>query len=268
MKKLILNLIIVFAAVPMIHAQSFEFAIGANTGMFAYHGPGTTSAAEIIGSSSQSSYNLSYNYTNNPYVSKYALSYGVSLQPQFVFKSGFMVGLQGSYDVLRGTAPVTGVFPTDVAYAPTYYGTTTQAANGNVTLRAKEISINPYIGYRLTAGNVKLDVMPGVSLGFDLNNREKGKGTIESSHANYPVNYLIEKYPADVQLKLGIGASWHRWGLSGSYAYGLTDLEPRHEAVPVALDTGSAANYYAAGKIHSSLFRLGISYTLFTVKPK
>jgi hypothetical protein len=263
MKKLILNLILLCSFSPLLRAQSFEISVGANTGMFAYHGTGTTPTAEIITGSQSSE-----NYVNNPYVNKYALSYGVSVQPQFVFKSGFIVGLQGSYNILRSTAPVTSVYPYDIDYLPNYYNVETgnQPATGNVTMRAQEINVNPYIGYRLQAGSIKLDIMPGLGFGFDLNNREKGSGTIESSHTNYPVDYETEKSLTDLQLKLGIGAEWHKWGLVASYTRGTRNIVPTqyYEQTP----NSNGNTFSNTDKVHTSLFTLGISYRLFSVNAK
>jgi len=267
MKKLILNLIILFSVSPMVQAQHFELSAGANTGLFAYKGAGATTSTELI----QDYQNASY--ANNPYGSKYAFSYGAFIQPQYVFKSGFLVGLQGSYDIWRSKAAVTGVFP--YYSSPYLYNSSISLplpASGADILQAEEININPYIGYRINAGTIKVDVMPGVSFGFDLNAREKGNASTTGlgSSEQYRSNNKLPNLRTDVQLKLGAGAEWHRWALVASYAYGLSDIAPIQYANPVVLFGGAPPpdNTGSGGKIHSSLFELGISYRLFTTAIK
>ncbi len=94
MKKITLTLFVICCLSQLLRAQSFEFSVGANTGWFAYNGPGATSGtAMFVGTSPSNSDVL------NSYGSKYAFSYGAFLQPQYVFKSGFIIGMQGSYDI-------------------------------------------------------------------------------------------------------------------------------------------------------------------------
>ncbi len=111
--------------------------------------------------------------------------------------------------------------------------------------------------------------MPGMSFGLDLTFREKGKaewGDTSSMQTNnkQPTQHV------DAQLKLGVGASLRSWGLVASYAYGLTDLEPIHEVLPFNSGGSQLTGGYNGpdGKIHSRLFRVGISYRLFTNKIK
>src|ERR1700761_1169140 len=118
MKKLILTLLILCGISSLLRAQNFELSVGANTGWFAYNGPGTTANTVMFQGSSTATSDVV-----NPYGSRYAFSYGAFLQSQYVFKSDFIVGMQASYDVLRSKAEITGIVPYDVYYAPgNYYG--------------------------------------------------------------------------------------------------------------------------------------------------
>jgi hypothetical protein len=264
MKKLILNLIILFAVSSLLHAQSFEMSVGASSGMFAYKGAGATANTVLI-----EGYQNTNNYVNNPYGSKYAFSYSAFIQPQYVFKSAFIIGLQGGYDILRSKTAITSVYPYETL-APTYYSVAggAEAASGTDILQAQEIHFNPYIGYRINTGSVKLDVMPGMNFGFDLKARERGSASLTGSGSStpYETNNKLPNLRTDVQLKLGVGAEWHRWSLVASYAYGLSDILPKVYTTvnPEPLNGGPyISNSGSDNKIHSSLFELGISYRLF-----
>src|ERR1700749_8936 len=118
MRKITLTLLILCGISPLLLAQNFELSVGANTGWFAYNGPGTTANTVLFQGTSTANSDVLNSYGN-----KYQFSYGAFLQPQYIFKSGFIVGLQGSYDILRSKAGITTIVPYEAYYGPgTYYG--------------------------------------------------------------------------------------------------------------------------------------------------
>lgn len=155
------------------------------------------------------------------------------MQPQYVFRGGFLIGLQAGYDILRSKTAIADVVP---AYQPPYLYNidivVPQPASGTDILQAEEISINPYIGYRIIAGKTKLDIMPGISVGFNLNTREKGRA--DSQGITYEINNKRSDLRTDTQLKLGAGVELQRWGLIASYGYGLSDIAPLLYSTPTA----------------------------------
>ena len=110
------------------------------------------------------------------------------------------------------------------------------------------IDFNPYVGYRLIFGKIKLDRMPGIDLGFDMNSYEKGK-TTDSEGNIYQTNLKLLNPPTDVHLKLGVAATCKRFGITAAYLRGLTNL----------YKNTTIGN---SGEAHSELLSFGITYRI------
>src|SRR5438128_2060763 len=82
-------------------AQKVEVSAGLNTGLFNFNGAGTNSDIYFY-----SPY-YSGNTIENKYSRRLTFSYGATIQAQFVHKSGFLLGLQVGYDLLRNKSIVT-----------------------------------------------------------------------------------------------------------------------------------------------------------------
>ena len=196
------------------HAQ-FEFSEGANTGLFHYSGSGSAANTYITVGSIQSR-------TNNPYGNINAWSYGANAQLQYVTQDGFIAGLQFGYDLLRSKVNITGILP-EYYYLYSYpepletEGNNTENASGHTYLQSELINLSPYIGYRLKAGKVKIDLMPGVDLGFHINSFDKGKATFTNPSAGTgttdSTDYNLGKAPTDIRIKFGVAAGYGRWAL-------------------------------------------------------
>ena len=233
-------------------AQKIELSIQANSGLFHYSGNGAASTSFI----NQGFDNIS-DYPNNPYGNKNGFSYGGDVQAQYVSKSGFIAGLQAGYEVLRSKVDISDYDPITFVL---FTGINTPAAlqipvKGQTFLQGQDIDINPYIGYRLNLGKIKIDIMPGVDVGFNVNSYDKGSAT-GTDGTVYKVDYKMPKSPTDIRLRLGIAAWVKRFGLTAGYAHGLTNFASN-------LDVNAGGTSTPAPKIHSELIRFGISYRLF-----
>ena len=271
MKKCLLTLFCILPAIGL-YAQKIEVTVQANSGLFKYSGQSATNSSYLNQTPDGKT-----NYTNNPYGNENALSYGFSVQTQLVLKSGFLFGLQAGYDVLRSKVNLTGIYIYNYQYyyflpftsAVAYY---TPPPTGNGTgatyLQDQFINLSPYIGYRLHIKNVSLDVLPGMDIGLNISSYDKGKLTItdEFNYAGppplftsvmvnkgavYQTDYKLPDAPKDIRLKLGLAATYKRFGITASYARGLTNYEKNMD---------SDGNNYNA---ESRLFRFGINYRIF-----
>jgi hypothetical protein len=234
-----------FLLLTQLYAQKFEVSVLANSGLFHYSGNGTTSASFI--NYTQGSSN---SYPNYSFGNKNGFSYGAAVQAQFVAKCGFISGLQAGYDVLRSTADITAV---DGAVILPFYNTfssNTTPVKGSSVVQNEFINLNPFVGYRLPIKTINIDLLIGLDLPFGVGSYEKSSstaadGTVYKTYVNYG------KGAFDLRDRFGIAASYHRYGLTASYAHGLIN----HSA---DLMDDSPTVYEA----HSELLRFGISYRI------
>ncbi|CAN5517205.1 hypothetical protein BH09BAC6_BH09BAC6_30310 [soil metagenome] len=229
-----------------LRAQKVEVYADANAGLFHYAGKSTTSTSFFNSAPNNT-------YTNNPYGNKNGFSYGGAVRAQYVGKSGFIAGLQTGYEILRSKVDITRVYPLmiNLYYGPAvnYAAAVPYASKGEVFLQNSNINMNPYIGYRIKTKTVKIDLLPGIDLGFNIKSYDKGKATVDDGTV-YKVDQKRTNAPTDIRLRFGIAASFRRTGITASVAHGLTNYESR-----VIGD--------AAYEAHSELLRFGITYKLF-----
>ena len=245
MKKALLIALFVFAFIQL-KAQSFEFSVQAGTGLSHFTGSSSASTSYMIGAPGGTD-----NYTNNPYGNRTAIAYSAGLQGQYVFKSRFIVGFQANYQLLQSKVKIDSVSRTDLyqtlAPGPNYAYDGMEPATGQTTLKASYINLSPYIGYRVLAGKFKLDILPGMDIGFGLGSHENGKATtaFSSNNVTLDADKDLGAPKTDVGLSLGLAAYFNRFGVTAGYAYGLS-------------------NYLSGGNtsLHTGLCRLSISYKI------
>jgi hypothetical protein len=244
MKATLLTLISLFS-LTQLFAQKFEVSIQANSGLYHYDGKASASVSFINQGSTDKG-----NYTNNPYGSKNGFSYGGDIQGQYVSKCGFITGLQAGYEVLRSKVDINGYYPSTIyLFNSNYIAQSYQIpVKGQSFLQNQDININPYIGYRLQTKKIKIDMMPGIDLGFNVSSYDKGKA-IDSTGNTYRTNLKKLDAPTDVRLRFGVAATYKRFGITAAYAHGLTNI---------AKNLSSDSSY----EIHSELLRFGITYRI------
>jgi hypothetical protein len=249
MKKLIFAILFI-ALVTQLHAQNLEFSVGANTGLFHYTGSGSAANSYIVGGGTTNT----RNHTGDPYGNNNGPDYGAYAQLQYVSAGGFIAGSQFGYDALRSKVNITDVQINEIFF-PGLAGFTTypQDASGHTYLQQDFFNLNPYLGYRIKAGKLKIDLMPGVEFGFDINSYDKGNATYNTNGipSNYTIDYNMGKARMDVRLKLAAAAYYHKWGIVLSYARGLTGYHTDD-------DDAIATSGYA----RSELMRVGITFRI------
>ncbi|HEY8782888.1 MAG TPA: hypothetical protein VIM16_14785 [Mucilaginibacter sp.] len=247
MKKTLLALFTIILSTHL-SAQKIEVSIQANSGLFHYSGNGAASTSFINSAGSPQG------YTNNPYGNKNGFSYGGDIQAQYVGKTGFIAGLQAGYEILRSKTDINAVYPYNVYYFTTgnYYNGPTPA-KGQTFLQDQNININPYLGYRLPFKKIKIDIMPGMDFGININSYDKGSATA-SDGTVYRVNHKLQKAPTDVRLTLGVAAYYKKLGIIVGCAHGLVNYTSN--LIGMTAGGGSSAPQI----VHSELLRFGISY--------
>src|SRR5699024_5814203 len=111
MRALGLLLLSVFL-VSTADGQSTEYSALLNSGLFSFGGKSATQSSAII----VSDVSTADNYTNNPYGSNKALSYGLALRIQRVTSGQGILGIQLGYEVLRSKVHINKIFTKNPAY--------------------------------------------------------------------------------------------------------------------------------------------------------
>ncbi|WP_114936474.1 outer membrane beta-barrel protein [Mucilaginibacter endophyticus] len=249
MKKYLLILAPLMFSGLRLCAQKLEVSVQANTGLFHFAGKSSTATTQVLQGSITGD---PMNRANNPYGNKNAFGYGGSIQVQTISKGGFIVGLQGGYELLRSKvevdkySPITTVLYYD--YLPITANDPSFTVTGHVAFQTQSINLNPYIGYRFLLSKVNLDILPGMDIGLILNSRDKGE-VKDKDGKIYKVDYKRSKAPTDIRLRLGAAASYGRYGLNASFAHGVSNYMK---------DMIGDASF----NTHSEYFRLGLSYRL------
>ncbi|HEY2583299.1 MAG TPA: outer membrane beta-barrel protein [Mucilaginibacter sp.] len=253
MKRTLLTLISFFL-VTQLFAQKFEISVQANSGLYHYGGKSSASVSSIIQGASDKD-----NYTNNPYGNKNGFSYGVAVQGQYVAKSGLIIGLQAGYDLLRSKVDINIYYPQYVYLDYTSYFAPPQTpVTGQTFLQNQDINLNPYIGYRIKTSKIKIDIMPGIDLGFNVSSYDKGKATDNSGNV-YRTDLKLQDAPTDLRLKLGVSASYKNFGIMAAYAHGLTNLGKNM----ISNNGFEVASYSGGGyELHSELIWFGVTYRI------
>lgn len=243
MKKFLLTFVCLLAAAHLF-AQKLEVTAGVYSGLFRYSG----SSAEPVSFINASSPNLSgFDYTNNPYGNKAGVGFGLSGQAQLVSKGGFILGLQAAYEQLKSKISINQVYVSNpILSSP---NGAALSATGRTYLKNSTINLNPYLGYRIPFAGINMDVLGGMDFGLITNNRESGEARA-SDGQTYTTSIDRKNAKKDVRLRFGLAASLNRFGVTASYAHGLTNY---------------MEGYIGGGKheANSEVIRLGLSYRLF-----
>ena len=204
MKRIYLSILLIFCAVQL-KAQSFEISLQANTGLSHYTGASTVSNTFLNVDAQQHT-----GYPNGV-GNKNATIFGADIQWQYVAKSDVIAGIQTGYEALGSKVGITSIGYPD---AP---------ASGSFTDHLNYINLNPYVGYRFKLSKVRLDVMPGLDFALGIHGDETGKA-ITNDNVTYTSNGSNGTTRSDVRLRLGLAAYYQKFGITASYAHGLTDF--------------------------------------------
>ncbi|MBO2033541.1 hypothetical protein J4D99_19260 [Siccationidurans ginsengisoli] len=144
------------------------------------------------------------------------------MRAQYVGARDWLATLDLGYDYARSRAAVTRFdFP-----PPHYAGPLTVAATGAAHLRMTQLA---GFGQRLGHGRVQVDALAGPELAVLLAAREMGEDTHDDTFITTSPAWTINTpyslaHQLDWRVRADVTGWYHRWGLSASYAWELTDL--------------------------------------------
>ena len=229
-RHLFLLLIFALLSAASCYSQSTEFNLNAYTGLFRFRGPATSSYTTV--------YTGNANRVDLPYGRSSRFSYGAEFQGLRVTKQHIIYGVGLSYESLESHAGIDYVGLVGVA------GVTYLPTIGKADLRNQFITLNPFAGYRIWRGKIKLDVLIGVDAAFCLNR------TLHADAPQYPDRKEKIDGPAlDLRPRLQLNARWRKWGLLAGYSRGLTNSYQY-----------TGYEYVKQKKAFTEFWRFGVSY--------
>lgn len=231
MKKVVL-LAIVFVFFSNSYAQKTELRVSLDSGLSAFGGQSAESSSFILAYGT-----IGHGYTNNPYGSKNALSYGISLNLKRVTKVNFIYGIGVGYEDLRSKTSITTIFK-DIA-------STVVPASGETFMNVNSINVNPFAGYRFNADKFPIDLAAGFDIANILSAKEKGDAT-DASGNKYTTSRDRKTISTDFRPRIQISTDYKKFGVYLGYSFGLKNY----------LDG------YVGGtnEAYSKIFRFGVTY--------
>lgn len=235
MKK---QLLTVFASLALssTFAQQTELHFALNSGLFSFHGE-SSNANSVINYIADSK----SGYTNNPYGTKSALSYGFSGNLKRVTKKNFILGLDFGYESLRSKVNLLGVYGSP--QSPGNLLTT----EGSTILSADFINIFPSLGHRFHAKKIAIDLTGGFDIGINLKTQENGKATAVDGTV-FTTERDRKTINTEVRPRIQLAANYNKMGVYAGYSYGFMNY----------LDGFEGGSPYCV----SRLIRFGVTYKL------
>ena len=235
MKQLFLTMI-TFLTLTNVFGQKTELRASLNSGLFSFSGV-----------SSEATTSINYNdqtksgYTNNPYGSKVALCYGVSLNLKRITKRNIIFGLDLGYETLRSKITIDRI--------DGYNGTSTYQynASGKTFLNNSFLNFNPFIGYRFIVNNICIDLTGGFDYGYILKAKEDGHATATNG-IKYTTSMDRKDVTFDLRPRIQLSTEYKEIGLYVGYSYGLIDYMMNYKG--------------GTNEASARLLRFGITYQI------
>ncbi|HRI33521.1 MAG TPA: hypothetical protein PLD02_07185 [Saprospiraceae bacterium] len=195
--------------------QHTEFGISLNSGLFSFQGP---SAKKVTFLNVSQSPETTVYYTNNPYGSKNALLYGLSINVQLITKKNIIFGTDFGYENLRSKILIDKVFYSDDVNDKII------TVSGETIFSHSFINLNPYVGYRIILNKYSLDFNTGFDLGYCFLAHEKSsietKNGIKDSNSKDRSTIRFDFRP-----RIQATFNYKKYGLYAAYSNGLVNYQ-------------------------------------------
>lgn len=216
-------------------AQQSEFSVSLNSGLFSFEGAGVESTTNINEA----------RYTNNPYGSHPALSYGISTDYKYVTAGRFIAGVGLGYEKLRSRVDIDKVF----------LNTMPLEATGRTFLSHEFLNLNPFIGYRLPIRQVVVDLTVGIDVGILLNAYERGRATASNGQVFTASSDRAHMMNTDLRPRIQLEAHYKQYGIYVGHSTGLSNYQ---EGMVGGVEHGA----------WSKMLRFGVSYRFHVMERK
>jgi hypothetical protein len=228
--RMLLSMAVLLVAATYSFGQKSEINVTAYSGLSFFRGSGSATTSWM-----GSGYNGSS--TLNPHSKKPSFFCSFELSGQRVTKNNHLYGIGLAFEALKSTIDIDSA----VENAFFYYK---YDATGKSTLKNSFITVSPYIGHRLTAGKVLIDLTGGLDLAFSFKGHITGEAVSVDKNYDMSVDYKT-KAVVDIRPRLQAKIQYKKAGLLLGYSLGLTEYKNERKT-----------NSY------SNIIRLGLSYQL------
>ncbi|EJF10689.1 MULTISPECIES: hypothetical protein [Pontibacter] len=237
MKKVYL-LLLALGSATVVFGQKMEYSAQLNSGLSRFTGESSTKTTVMVLNDTWGSAPM----VINPYGNRYNVTYGGSLQAQFVAAGGFILGTQAGYEQLRTQAKI------DRAHGFwSHSSSMTHPADGKAVIIADYINLQPYIGWRIKQSPIDLDLTLGSDIGFSQQMKERSEATLEDG-TEFKTRIDRNESITDFRPRLGITGYHGHFGLSLSYAHGIKNYKANMEGANM--------------KLYTQVIRAGLLYRL------
>lgn len=189
-----------------VYSQSTEITLNLNSGLFSFAGESASSTSWINLVSQEGG------YTNNPYGSQGALSYGLSASLTQVYRSNFLAGFDLGYELLRSEVEISSVVASSNV-------NTSLFADGQTYLRSSFINLFPRIGYRLSLAETSIDISGGIDIAYCISAQEKGSA--EAGTREYFTERSRKTINTDIRPRVQANVSKGKYGVYAGYSSGI-----------------------------------------------
>lgn len=231
--KLFFSLIILLTSVQFSYGQKTEINFNAYSGLFSFHGDGSTSTSWI----NDNPYATPGKFTSNPYGKKSEFSYSLELQIQRVTKTKNIYGIGISFEKLTSKVAIDTITENGFLYWQ-------YAANGKTSLKNTFVTLNPFVGQRFSYRKMSFDILTGLDMAFCLKSQETGNATASNKLIIQTENKK-DKPSIDFRPRVQMKTQFKQFGFLVGYSLGLTNYQTQNNP-----------------KASSSYLRLGLSYQL------
>lgn len=234
----LIKLLSLFTFISHFALAQTEFGVSFNSGVFSFKGASTASVSFL----NVSTGTYGRTYANDPYGTKSALGYGLSLNVKHILKGNFLVGLDVGYERMAGKVAIEQVAVSNGASNLAYN------ANGYRKQNLDFINLNPSFGYRIHVNPIAIDLTAGMDFGLILKAEENGTITAENG-TKFSGTTDRKNLKTDVRPRVQLAAKFKKYGAYLGYSYGLSNYMNGY--------IGTSTN-----DVSSRIWRFGISYFL------
>lgn len=210
LKNFLVLFLILFSA--GVFGQNTEFRLALNSGVFLFSGASAQKYSRINVSGQANS-----GYTNNPYGSAGALSYGLSGNIKRVTKNNVALGVDAGFETLRSKVKINGINGSTGNGSP-------ESAKGKTILSSNFINLFPFIGRRFYREAVSFDIVGGFDIAYCLKTTEKGSASAADG-TKYTTSRDRKTISTDFRPRIQFSADYKNTGVYLGYSQGLINYK-------------------------------------------
>lgn len=222
----------VFLFTQVVNAQTSEYSIQLNSGLFSFMGSGAESKTSI-----NYSLDKDWGYTNNPYGSLFAPGIGLALSANRITASNLRIGIDAGMEYMQSRTQIDHIYTLEVI--PT---------KGSSYFVFHFVQITGKLGYRIPLKNMSIDIDAIFETSMAMKSYDKAevKGNDGKTYSiNRDRDYDIMDYRPGLRASL----NYKKYNFNIGYSQGISNYVE---------DMLCGGNH----KVYSRIIRFGVGYRL------